>query len=70
MLNRLIPFAFVAAAFAQQPAQQPSATPAPAAARPGERTGKRVPLFFPQEQFIKKNFYCWLTRFSYGLAID
>ena len=46
MLNRLIPFAFVAAAFAQQPAQQPSATSAPAAARPGERTGKRVPLFF------------------------
>ena len=31
MLNRLIPFAFVAAAFAQQPAQQPSATPAPGA---------------------------------------
>jgi hypothetical protein len=46
MLHRLIPFAIVAAAFAQQPAQQTSPTPAPAAARPGERTGKRAPLFF------------------------
>src|SRR5271170_7728386 len=42
MFNRLIPFAFVCAAFAQQPA------PAPAP-RAGERTGARAPLFFREE---------------------
>lgn len=46
MLNRLIPFTLVCAAFAQEPAPQPSQQAAPAAVRPGERTGARAPLFF------------------------
>jgi hypothetical protein len=43
MFRRLIPFAIVCAAFAQQPSS------APAPARPGERTGVRAPLFFREE---------------------
>jgi hypothetical protein len=46
MFYRLIPFAIVCAALAQQ--TQPTAAP-PAAPRAGERTGARAPLFFREE---------------------
>jgi hypothetical protein len=46
MFYRLIPFAIVCAALAQE---TPPAATAPAAPRAGERTGARAPLFFREE---------------------
>lgn len=46
MIYRLIPFAIVCAALAQEPAAQP---PKPAAGRFGESTGPRISLFFREE---------------------
>ena len=50
MLKRLIPFAMVSAAFAQQPPAQPSQQLTPAQNRLGERAPlPRAPLFFREE---------------------
>lgn len=46
MFYRLIPFAMVCVALAQEPAPQAAPSSAPAAVRAGERTGARAPLFF------------------------